>query len=453
MVTYVRVAILAPITHRTPPCRYGPWGHTIALLTDGLVNRGVDVTLFATQDTITKAKLRAVCPHGYEENRIFEPATWEALHTSILFESANTFDIIHNHHGCMPLAYTKLIPTPIITTLLGYPTPGATMVYKRFHNLTDLVAPSEADKHPNLEYRATIYPAIDFNLFAFQHNRGEYLVYSGPLHARQGTKECIDIAHKTGMRLVMEGFIRDQKYFDERIAPYLTDRIIYVGLLTPVERSKLLGEAYALLYPVNDEESFCFSVVEAMACGTPVLAPHAGRMPELVSEGRTGYLVTCMEEMVDLLPAITRLDRRVCRQWIAERFSPERMVDTYLQVYRAILDKTKREDHRPWGWYEVLSDETDHKVKRINVYPGSRLSYQRHSRRTEHWYIVRGHATVTLNGQYVHLGPNEAIDLPQGAWHRIQNSGAENLVFIEIQTGAYFGEDDIERSEDDYGRT
>ncbi len=121
-------------------------------------------------------------------------------------------------------------------------------------------------------------------------------------------------------------------------------------------------------------------------------------------------------------------------------------------IYERIIQRDRREDHRPWGFYEVLSDMADHKVKRITVSPGQRLSYQRHSHRSEHWYVVSGSAVVTRDGEDIELSPGQAVDIPVRAWHRIRNPGAENLVFIEVQTGDYFGEDDIERSEDDYGR-
>jgi mannose-6-phosphate isomerase len=128
------------------------------------------------------------------------------------------------------------------------------------------------------------------------------------------------------------------------------------------------------------------------------------------------------------------------------------MVADYIRVYETIIERTRREDHRPWGFYEVLEDKPDHKVKRITVYPGQRLSYQRHFRRSEHWYVLSGTAVVTQNDEDIERVSGQAIDLPVGTWHRIRNPGPDNLVFIEVQTGDYFGEDDIERAEDDYGR-
>jgi mannose-6-phosphate isomerase-like protein (cupin superfamily) len=175
-------------------------------------------------------------------------------------------------------------------------------------------------------------------------------------------------------------------------------------------------------------------------------------MPELINHCVTGFLCSSVDEMIEAVKEVKNLDRTQCRKWVEERFSADRMVEDYLKVYEKILNERKREDHRPWGFYEVLSDKDDHKVKRITVYPGKRLSYQRHFRRAEHWYVVHGEALVTLDGKDYVLKSGNAVDIPVGSWHRIKNSGQENLVFIEVQTGDYFGEDDIERAEDDYGR-
>ena len=175
-------------------------------------------------------------------------------------------------------------------------------------------------------------------------------------------------------------------------------------------------------------------------------------MPEVIADGRTGFLVSSIDEAVSELVRIKVLDRVECRTWVEERFSVERMVEDYIRVYDKILTERKRDDHRPWGYYCILADEPDHKVKRITVYPGQRLSLQRHHRRAEHWYIVRGRAVVAKNDEEIVLKNGQAVDLPVETWHRIMNPEDENLVFVEVQTGNYFGEDDIERVEDDYGR-
>jgi len=448
----MRVAMLSPIAWRTPPRHYGPWESVVSTLTEGLLKKGVDVTLFATRDSITTGKLRGICPRGYEEDRSLDPKVWECLHISELFETANEFDIIHNHFDFLPLTYTHMTSTPVVTTIHGFSSPRILPVYEKYNGRVYYVAISEADKNPRLSYTATIYHGIDLDQFTFRKDRGSYLLFFGRIHHEKGTREAIEIARKARMKLIIAGIIQDQRYFDEEVRPFLSTDIEYVGSAGPKERDALLGGAYALLHPINFDEPFGLSVVEAMACGTPVIAINRGSMPEVIVHNRTGFLVSRAEEMIPLLPRVKELNRALCRQWVEERFSVERMVDDYIRVYEKILNETKREDHRPWGFYEVLSDEPDHKVKRITVFPHSRLSYQRHLRRQEHWYIIEGKAAVTINGEPFPLKAGESVNIPQKAWHRIQNEGEGNLVFIEVQTGEYFGEDDIERAEDDYGR-
>ncbi len=449
----MRIAMLSPIAWRTPPRHYGPWETVVSLLTEGLVRRGVDVTLFATQDSETSGRLVGVCPRGYEEDKNLLPKVWECLHISELFERGDEFELIHNHFDFLPLTYMGMTSTPVLTTIHGFSSPGILPVYKKYNGRAYYVAISEADKSPELDYIATIHHGIDLSQFTFRPQPGEYLLFFGRIHPEKGTKECIRIAQQTGRRLIIAGIVQDQGYFDAEIAPHIDGRrVVYAGSAGPRERDELLGGAYALLHPISFDEPFGLSVVEAMACGTPVVAINRGSMPEVIADGTTGFLVADAEAMAEAVARVGQIDRRQCRRWAEERFSAERMVDDYLRVYQRVLNQSAREDHRPWGFYQILADRPDHKVKRITVYPKQRLSYQRHFRRSEHWYVIHGRAVVTKDGQDVDVPAGAAIDLPVGTWHRIRNPGLNDLVFIEVQTGDYFGEDDIERSEDDYGR-
>jgi len=163
-------------------------------------------------------------------------------------------------------------------------------------------------------------------------------------------------------------------------------------------------------------------------------------------------LVASIDEAVKALGRIPSIGRIACRRWVEEKFSAERMIEDYVKVYERILSVRKREDLRPWGFYRTLCDEPNQKVKKIVVNPGQRLSLQRHRYRDEHWFMVKGHARVTRNSEEIHLKAGQSMDIPRGTWHRVMNPGSEHVVFIEVQTGDYFGEDDIERIEDDYGR-
>jgi glycosyltransferase involved in cell wall biosynthesis len=449
----MKFAMLSPIAWRTPPRHYGPWENVVSLLTEGLVARGVEVTLFATGDSQTRARLVSVCPRGYEEDPSILPKVWECLHISEVFEQGDQFDLIHNHFDYLPLTYQGLTTTPLVTTIHGFSSARILPVYKKYNKKSYYVAISEADKRPELDYIATIHHGIEMGHFTFRPEPGEYLLFFGRIHQEKGVRECLDVARQTGMKLILAGIIQDQEYFDREVQPHLDGRdIVYLGSVGPEKRDELLGGAYALLHPINFDEPFGLSVVEAMACGTPVIAINRGSMPEIIVHGVTGFLVNQADEMPDAVGRIKQLDRRQCRKRVEECFSAERMVEDYLKVYERIIQQTKREDHRPWGFYEILSDTANHKVKRITVYPGQRLSYQRHFHRSEHWYVVSGKAEVTRDGRTLELAPGQAVDLPVQTWHRVRNPGQDNLVFIEVQVGDYFGEDDIERSEDDYGR-
>jgi glycosyltransferase involved in cell wall biosynthesis len=419
-----------------------------------LVAKGIDVTLFATADSITKGRLHAVCKGGYEEDRQIEPKVWECLHISELFEKADEFDLIHNHFDFLPLTYSQLVTTPVVTTIHGFSSPRILPIYEKYNGKVFYVAISESDRSPDLNYIATIHHGIDLDDFTFVPEPEDSLLFFGRIHPDKGAKEAIEIARAAGKKLTMAGVIQDETYFASEVKPHIDgDDVTYVGSVGPEQRDELLGKAFALLHPISFDEPFGLSIIEAMCCGTPVIAFNRGSMPELIMHGVNGFLVSHVEEAVESVKELCKIDRLACRRFVEENFSTERMVNDYLKVYEQILELTKREDHRPWGYYTVLSDEPDHKVKRIVVYPGKRLSLQQHRRRSEHWYMVSGEGLVTLDGKMIRLNKGDSIVIPAGAAHRMENPTSDNIAFIEVQTGDYFGEDDIIRIDDDFGRT
>jgi mannose-6-phosphate isomerase-like protein (cupin superfamily) len=449
----MHLAVLSPIAWRTPPTHYGPWERVVSLLVEGLVRRGVEVTLFATADSETKANLHAVVPRPYEEDKDLDPKVWECLHISELFERAEQFDLIHNHYDFLPLTYSGLVSTPVLTTIHGFSSSKILPVYKKYNGRTHYVSISNADRSPELDYVATVHHGIDLESFTFNDKPNENLLFFGRIHPDKGTRQAIEIARLAGMDLIIAGIVQDRHYFETEVEPHIDGvHVRYVGSADPRLRDKLLGEAYALLHPIDFNEPFGLSIVEANACGTPVIAFRRGSMPELVTDGVNGFLVSDVSEAVEAIRQIGTVSRRACREIAERKFSRDRMVDEYLSVYSEILAKGHRENHRPWGYYEVLSDSEDHKVKRIVVSPGKRLSLQQHSHRSEHWMIVKGAGVVTRGSEDIELKSGEAVDIPKGTRHRVLNTGEEPLVFIEIQTGDYFGENDIERFEDDFGR-
>lgn len=448
----MKVAMLSSIAWRTPPRHYGPWEWVVSLLSEGLVKRGVDVTLFATQDSIASGKLEAVCPRPYEEDPNLDPKVWEGLHIAHLFERAEEFDLIHNHFDFLPLCWSGLVRTPVLTTIHGFSSPKILPAYRRYNRKTYYVAISDADRNPELDYLATIYHGIPVDLYDFQPRPGKYLLFFGRIHPEKGTHEAIQLAKRAGMELVIAGIIQDRGYFEKEVQPHLDPRVQYIGPVGQEKKSEILGGAYALIHLIQFKEPFGLSLIEAMACGTPVIARGLGAIPEIVKPGKNGFIVETLDEALESLEKIKEIDRSECRRTVEEKFTQDRMVDAYLQIYEQILNREMREEKRPWGGYRILGSEPLYKVKKIWVDPQKRLSYQRHHHREEHWVLIEGKAQVILEGREILLQPGDSIDIPKGAAHRIGNIGEGPLSFIEIQRGNRFSEEDVVRLEDDYGR-
>lgn len=447
----MKIAMLSPLSWRTPPRHYGPWENVVSLLTEQLVAMGVDVTLFATGDSITSGKLAWVCERPYSEDSTIDPKVWECLHIAELFRRSNEFDIIHNQFDFLPLSYSDFTTTPVVTTIHGFSSPAILPVYRKYNAKTYYVAISEADKSHELDYIATIHHGIDLAQFSYREEAGDYLVFFGRIHHDKGVHEAIEVARRTGIQLVIAGIVQDEAYFQEQVEPYIDGSAVeYIGSVGPKKRQELLGGARALLHLIHFDEPFGLSVIESMACGTPVVAFGRGSMPELIRDGRTGFIVDDVNAAVQAVNRIASIDRQACRNEVEQRFTCQHMARAYLDVYQSILDQ--RENHRPWGHYEDLLEQDDHKIKEIIVKPGERLSLQKHQRRAEHWIVVSGKALVTVRDQEITLKPGQSVDVPIDAVHRIMNPGNIPLVLVEVQMGDYFGEDDIIRLEDDYDR-
>ena len=334
----LRIAMLSPIAWRTPPRNYGPWEQVASLLTEELVKLGADVTLFATQDSITLAKLKAVAPHGYGEDPKMEAKVWECLHISEVFEQAADFDVIHNHFDFLPLTYSKLIKTPMITTIHGLSSPRILPVYRKYNDRVNYVSISDADRDESLKYLTTIYHGIDLSQFTFNPNPEDYLLFFARVDHQKGAAEAIQIAKAAGLKLIIAGRVYDHDYFNQKIKPEIDDEsVVYVGNVGVKERDTLLGNAMALLHPINFDEPFGLSVVEAMACGTPVIASNRGSMPEIILDGKTGWLINSVEEAVAAVEKIPHLKRSDCRAHIEQRFTAPRMAKDYLNAYQRIV--------------------------------------------------------------------------------------------------------------------
>jgi glycosyltransferase involved in cell wall biosynthesis len=334
----MKVALLGPIAWRTPPRAYGPWEQIVSLLAEGLVARGVDVTLFAALDSVTAAKLDGVIPTSYNEDPSRDGRVWEALHIAHCFRRSGEFDLVHNNLDWLPLAMSEFCAATLLTTVHGFCDAGILPAYQR--SRSSFVSISDADRGPGLDYIGTVYHGIDVAQFPFQERPGEELVAFGRIHPDKGTAEAIEIARRAGRSLIICGPVHDVEYHAEMVAPHIDGEAVrYLGNVGPQDRARILGSAAALVHPIGFAEPFGLSVVEAMTCGTPVIAYPKGSMPEVIDVGITGYLVDDVATAVAAVDDALALDRHAVRKTAVTRFSAERMVDDYLRVYERLLTR------------------------------------------------------------------------------------------------------------------
>jgi glycosyltransferase involved in cell wall biosynthesis len=238
----------------------------------------------------------------------------------------------------MPLAFSRLVKTPVVTTIHGFSSQRILPVYQAYDNDVAYVSISESDRHPDLHYAATIHHGIRLQDFPFDPAGGDHLLFYGRIHPDKGAVEAIEAAKGAARRLVMAGIIQDETYFRELVAPTLNgEQIQHIGVVGGAARGQLLGAARALLHLINFDEPFGLSVVEALACGTPVIAFNRGSMPELIEHGVTGFLVNTVDEAIDAIAAVGEIDRAACRASVESRFTVDRMTERYLALYHQLL--------------------------------------------------------------------------------------------------------------------
>ncbi|WP_343048131.1 glycosyltransferase family 4 protein [Cellulomonas humilata] len=329
--------MLASIAHRTPPRSYGPWEQVASTLAEGLVARGHDVTLFATADSLTRARLHAEAPAGYEEDPSIDVKVCESLHIAAVFERAAEFDAISNQFDFLPLTYSRLVDTPVVTTIHGFSSERILPVYRAYDDIAHYVSISDANRHPDLTYDATIHHGLDLAQFSPGAGDGGYLLFLGRIHPDKGTHVAIEVARRAGMPLVIAGVVHDQDYFRTLVEPFVDGTLVrFVGSVGPQERDRLLGGAAALLHLIDFDEPFGLSVVEALAVGTPVIATPRGSLPELITDGSTGFLVADADAAVSAVARLASVDRHACRREAETRFSADRMVADYERLFEAL---------------------------------------------------------------------------------------------------------------------
>jgi glycosyltransferase involved in cell wall biosynthesis len=340
--TAKRVAILSPVAWRTPPRQYGAWETVAGNISEGLAARGWDVTLFASGDSITRAHLHAVVAKGYEEDPSIDPKVAEYLHISEAFEHAAEFDLIHSHYDFMALAFTRLVKTPVLTTIHGFSSPRIMPMYEKYRD-GYFVSISDADRAPGLNYLATVYNGIDLGLYPQRQSSGEDLIFIGRIHPDKGVHLAIETAKRSGRRLIIAGILQDQSYFKTEIQPHLDDeQIRYIGAVGVPEKNALFAGAFALLHLNTIPERFGLVLAEANAAGVPVIAMDLGSCREVIEDRVTGVLVATVAEAVSALKAVAAIDPIACRRSVEERFSIATMVDAYERVYTKIFELGRR---------------------------------------------------------------------------------------------------------------
>jgi glycosyltransferase involved in cell wall biosynthesis len=332
-----RVAVLAPVAWRTPPRRYGAWETVASNITEGLVARGWDVTLFASRDSVTNARLHAVVDHGYEEDSSVDPKVVEYLHISEVFECAAEFDLIHSHCDFMALTYARLVKTPVLTTIHGFSSPRIMPVYRKYRD-GYFVSISDSDRAPGLNYLATVHNGIDLALYPLRESGGTDLIFLGRIHPDKGVHLAIEVARKSGLPLLIAGIVQDREYFHQQVEPHIDNKQIrYVGPVDVQGKNELFAQARALLHLNTIPERFGLVLAEANAAGVPVIAMDLGSCREVIQEGKTGFLVDNVDEAVRALKRVSEIDRDECRKRVRQRFSIETMVEAYERVYSKVF--------------------------------------------------------------------------------------------------------------------
>lgn len=339
----MKIAILSPVAWPTPPRGYGPWEQVASNIAEGLVRRGHDVTLFATADSLTAGKLHAICPRAYEEDKSINPDVWMPMHIAECFEHADRFDLIHSHCDFRALVFTRLVKTPVLTTIHGFSSPSIHPAYEKYNAHAWYVSISNSDRYDKLDYVATVYNGIDLSQFTFREKPdGDYLLFIGRIHHEKGCAEAIQIAKAAGKRLIIAGFVQQSEYFEQRVEPYIDgEQVQFIGAVEAPRRNELMGNALAVLHPVMEPERFGLIMTEAMACGAPVVAFDKGSPREVIRHGETGFVVQDVPAAADAIANAHQINRHACRAHVEQHFSIDQMVDGYEHAYAQVL----REHH------------------------------------------------------------------------------------------------------------
>ena len=337
-----KIAILGPVAWRTPPRAYGAWETVAGNIAEGLVARGFkNVTLFATKESITKANLVGWLEKGYEEDKSQMPLVSTVYHIQKVMEMADQFDLIHNNFDFIPLAFLRLIKTPMLTTIHGFSDEDIKRIY-RDHKDTYYTSISDSDRDSELPYLATVYNGIDLSNLTFSQKPGKNLVFYGRIHPDKGLHLAIEVAEKANVPMIVAGIIQDQPYFDE-CAKHFDDKLIkFIGPVNPTQRDALLKEASCVIHLNTIPERFGLVMAESNAAGVPVIAADLGSCREVIADGKTGFLVNNVDEAVEAVGKLDQINRADCRKHVEENFSIDCMARGYEKVYEEIFRREEQ---------------------------------------------------------------------------------------------------------------
>ncbi len=339
----MRIAQIAPIVERVPPKKYGGTERVIHALTEELVRRGHEVTLFASGDSITSATLKSVYPKSLREAKlkdIYATNTWSLLNIGTAYAMQNEFDIIHDHTGFLGIATANIANTPVVMSMHGPLQPETRQIFTAFRKPRLVtISDSQSRPAPGLNYAGRVYNGLAMDEYPFSETHDGYLLFVGRISLEKGVHFAIEAAQELNLPLIIAAKLEpvDKPYFQEYIEPRLSENIKWIGEVSESDRNMLMSKAICLLQPVTWREPFGLVLIEAMACGCPVVAFDKGSIPELVQNGKTGYVVEDLESMLDALKNIHTISRSYCREYALENFSAKKMADEYEAVYREIL--------------------------------------------------------------------------------------------------------------------
>ncbi|MDB5224510.1 MAG: hypothetical protein JWO43_132 [Candidatus Adlerbacteria bacterium] len=340
----MKIAQIAPIVESVPPKKYGGTERVIHALTEELVKRGHDVTLFASGDSVSSAKIESVYPRSLREARmpdLYGTNTWTLLNIGLAYELQDEFDIIHDHTAPMSLPAANIATTPVVATMHGAFNRTNRKLFQTLRGPSIVtISQSQVYAAPDINHAGTVYNGLSMEHYPFSDTHDDYMLYVGRISMEKGVHFAIEVAEQLDMKLIIAAKVdpQDQNYFKTYIEPRLSDRIRWIGEVDEAERNQLMSKAKCFLHPVTFREPFGLTLIEAGACGCPVVAFDRGSIPEIIKTGITGFVVDDVEAMIDAVNAIAQIDRAACRAHVLENFSAKKMTDGYEEIYKKLLN-------------------------------------------------------------------------------------------------------------------